>query len=152
MRARALAHLWDHDHEGLHRGLARADGERDRLVEIRRVRKLGRRERVDLHPRAVLESRHSEEGWRKGSTCVGARSLWRNDRRRVGAGARRGAGRTLEMSVPSRNAMVWSMTASRARIQLMLPRRVLISPLCPSERNGCASGHLGIVLVEKRRW
>ena len=42
--------------------------------------------------------------------------------------------------------------ASRARIQLMLPRRVLISPLWAMKRYGCASGHDGNVLVEKRWW
>lgn len=36
---------------------------------------------------------------------------------------------------------------SRALTQLMFPRRVLISPLCPSMRIGCARGHLGIVFV-----
>ena len=40
--------------------------------------------------------------------------------------------------------------ASRARIQLRLPRNVLISPLCAMYRYGCASGHDGNVLVEKR--
>src|SRR5687767_821611 len=41
-------------------------------------------------------------------------------------------------------------SASRARIQLILPRSVLISPLCATKRNGCASGQDGKVLVEKR--
>ena len=40
--------------------------------------------------------------------------------------------------------------ASRACIRLRLPRTVLISPLCATKRNGCASGHEGNVLVEKR--
>jgi len=39
---------------------------------------------------------------------------------------------------------------SRARIQLALPLRVLISPLCPSIRMGCARCHAGNVLVLKR--
>ena len=43
-----------------------------------------------------------------------------------------------------------SSVASRARIQLRLPRAVLISPLWATNRNGCASGQLGNVLVEKR--
>ena len=38
--------------------------------------------------------------------------------------------------------------ASRARIQLRLPRTVLISPLCATYRYGCASGQDGNVLVE----
>jgi hypothetical protein len=38
--------------------------------------------------------------------------------------------------------------ASRARIQLRLPAMVLISPLCASMRNGCASDQFGKVLVE----
>ena len=33
-------------------------------------------------------------------------------------------------------------------IQLQLPEIVLISPLCASIRNGCASFHVGKVLVE----
>ena len=33
-------------------------------------------------------------------------------------------------------------------IQFLLPRIVLISPLCASVRNGCASHHCGKVLVE----
>ena len=39
---------------------------------------------------------------------------------------------------------------SRARIQLTLPRSVLISPLCAIMRYGCASSQLGNVFVEKR--
>ncbi len=39
---------------------------------------------------------------------------------------------------------------SRARIQLMLPISVLISPLWAITRNGCASSQLGNVFVEKR--
>ena len=41
-------------------------------------------------------------------------------------------------------------SASRARIQLRLPITVLISPLWAMNRNGCDSGQLGNVLVEKR--
>ena len=41
---------------------------------------------------------------------------------------------------------------SRARIQLTLPRSVLISPLCAIMRYGCASSQLGNVFVEKREW
>ncbi len=37
---------------------------------------------------------------------------------------------------------------SRARIQLRLPRIVLISPLCAMNRYGCASGQDGNVFVE----
>jgi hypothetical protein len=33
-------------------------------------------------------------------------------------------------------------------IQFLLPRIVLISPLCARHRNGCASHHCGKVLVE----
>ncbi|MCY1444991.1 hypothetical protein D9M71_614870 [compost metagenome] len=40
----------------------------------------------------------------------------------------------------------------RAWAQLRLPVMVLISPLCASRRNGWASGHFGMVLVEKRWW
>ena len=38
-------------------------------------------------------------------------------------------------------------TASRERIQLRLPSKVLISPLCATIRNGCARNQLGEVLV-----
>src|SRR5471032_2031491 len=38
----------------------------------------------------------------------------------------------------------------RACIQLMLPRKVLISPLCEMYRYGCARPQDGKVLVEKR--
>ncbi len=38
----------------------------------------------------------------------------------------------------------------RAAAQLRLPEIVLISPLWAKRRKGCASGHLGMVLVEKR--
>ena len=41
---------------------------------------------------------------------------------------------------------------SRARIQLMLPRTVLISPLWAIIRYGWASSQLGNVLVENREW
>ena len=41
-------------------------------------------------------------------------------------------------------------TPSRLSIQLRLPRIVLISPLCPNRRNGCARLQVGNVLVEKR--
>ena len=39
---------------------------------------------------------------------------------------------------------------SRAAIQVRLPRRALISPLCARWRKGCASSQVGKVLVEKR--
>jgi hypothetical protein len=42
--------------------------------------------------------------------------------------------------------------ASRACIQFWLPCTVLISPLCATNRYGCASGHDGKVLVENREW
>jgi hypothetical protein len=41
---------------------------------------------------------------------------------------------------------------SLARIQLMLPLRVLISPLWAIRRNGWARSQLGKVLVENREW
>ena len=43
-------------------------------------------------------------------------------------------------------------TLLRACAQRRLPSMVLISPLCASRRNGCASGQRGSVLVEKRWW
>ena len=45
---------------------------------------------------------------------------------------------------------VTSMRPSRASIQLELPLRVLISPLCPIMCSGCARSQLGNVFVEKR--
>ena len=41
-------------------------------------------------------------------------------------------------------------TLSLAFIHPLLPLMVLISPLCASNRKGCASFHFGKVLVEKR--
>src|SRR5260370_30254823 len=53
---------------------------------------------------------------------------------------------------PSLDAGMRSLAsiASRARIQLRLPRMVLISPLCATYRYGWASGQDGNVLVENR--
>ena len=45
-----------------------------------------------------------------------------------------------------------SNSASRALIQLMLPRRVLISPLWEIIRYGWASFQLGNVFVLNREW
>ena len=42
--------------------------------------------------------------------------------------------------------------AARAIAQLRLPSMVFISPLWARNRNGCASGQRGMVLVEKRWW
>ena len=42
----------------------------------------------------------------------------------------------------------WAMRGSCAFIQLILPRSVLISPLCASMRKGWASHQVGKVLVE----
>ena len=53
-------------------------------------------------------------------------------------------------SRPSHTGCV--MSASLDAIQLRLPWRVLISPLWPRKRMGCAKGHFGTVLVEKRLW
>ena len=58
-------------------------------------------------------------------------------------------------AAPSRRSSPKSSDAScdsRARIQLTLPRSVLISPLCAISRYGCASSQLGNVFVEKREW
>ena len=62
-----------------------------------------------------------------------------------------------EPSVLTSGANVWrsgskgdSNLEVRARDQLRLPSIVLISPLCASMRNGCASGQRGKVFVEKR--
>ncbi len=58
-------------------------------------------------------------------------------------------GRTLARSSPNASE---ASCDSRARIQLTLPRSVLISPLWASIRYGWASGQLGKVFVEKREW
>jgi hypothetical protein len=54
-------------------------------------------------------------------------------------------GLTVASSAPKASAV---MRISWLRIQLALPRRVLISPLWASIRNGWASRHSGKVLVE----
>ena len=54
-------------------------------------------------------------------------------------------GSTLSSSAPRTGEY---MFGSRARIQLTLPRRVLISPLWMIRRLGCARSQLGVVLVE----
>ncbi len=61
------------------------------------------------------------------------------------AGVQTGKSRRM---LPGRFGLASS--ASRACIQFLLPRIVLISPLWAMNRNGCASGQDGKVLVEKR--
>jgi len=56
-------------------------------------------------------------------------------------------GYSRSRSPPSRSL---ASNASRARIQFRLPITVLISPLWATNRNGCANGQLGNVLVENR--
>ena len=58
-------------------------------------------------------------------------------------------GRSLPMSAPK-----WGLRNfdCRARIQLTLPRRVLISPLWALSRKGWARSQRGRTLVEKRAW
>ncbi|MNE60144.1 hypothetical protein D3C80_1552730 [compost metagenome] len=57
-------------------------------------------------------------------------------------------------SGPSSSRSIRSLVnlVRRAWAQLRLPVMVLISPLWARKRNGCASGHFGKVLVEKRWW
>ncbi len=57
----------------------------------------------------------------------------------------RTTGSTLHRSSPKSSD---ASCDSRARIQLTLPRSVLISPLCAIIRYGCASSQLGNVFVE----
>ena len=64
-------------------------------------------------------------------------------------GRRRSAARSCR---GRRRAPVLAMPCWRARIQLTLPRSVLISPLWQIRRNGCARSQVGNVLVEKRWW
>ena len=56
------------------------------------------------------------------------------------------------MPLPSLEGGIRSLASivSRARIQLLLPRTVLISPLCATYRYGWARGQDGNVLVENR--
>ena len=112
----------------------------------------------------VVEVRELRRGRRAGpSTAAGSSSSSRAGCERPesseqledaveggGVGApRRSSGRQRSSSSP-RGAD--SSTASRARIQLALPRSVLISPLWETQRSGWASSQLGAVLVEKREW
>ena len=52
--------------------------------------------------------------------------------------------------------LAWVGVGRRGDLQWISPMSPLylpyISPLCASMRIGCARGHLGTVLVEKRRW
>ena len=52
----------------------------------------------------------------------------------------------MSSTVPANSSC--AMRGSWLFIQLTLPRSVLISPLCASTRNGCASRQVGKVLVE----
>jgi hypothetical protein len=53
-----------------------------------------------------------------------------------------------EAALHVRRRTAGSRNAPLARaIMLMLPRSVLISPLCARNRKGCASGHVGSVFV-----
>ena len=70
-----------------------------------------------------------------------------NDAESLAPGVQIGKSRSRSPGITS-----LASSASRARIQLRLPITVLISPLCAMKRNGCASGQLGNVLVEKREW
>src|SRR6476619_4604649 len=63
------------------------------------------------------------------------------------SGVQIGKTRSMALSSPKRSETSWD---SRAAIQLRLPLTVLISPLCATERYGCASGHDGKVFVENR--
>ena len=58
-------------------------------------------------------------------------------------------GNSFDSSLP--NSLL-STTPSRACIQFMLPRSVLISPLWLMNRIGWARSHEGNVLVENREW
>ncbi len=58
-------------------------------------------------------------------------------------------GKSCDSWAPNRSLRT---TPSRARIQLMLPRNVLISPLWARKWKGWASSHEGKVLVENREW
>ncbi len=62
--------------------------------------------------------------------------------------SRIGSSRSIPRPPESRGIRSVASSASRARIQLRLPRTVLISPLCAMNRYGWASGQDGNVLVE----
>ena len=71
----------------------------------------------------------------------------RVERRGVATSARRRSGTA---SAGRRRSSSERSCGSRARIQLALPRTVLISPLCARKLNGCARSQVPSVLVEKR--
>ncbi len=56
-------------------------------------------------------------------------------------------GRILSISLSNSGV---DMVSSRASMRSILPRMVLISPLCKMMRLGCARSQDGFVLVEKR--
>ena len=64
--------------------------------------------------------------------------------------SRTGSSRSSPRPSASRPMRSEASSASRARIQLRLPRIVLISPLCAMYRYGWASGQDGKVFVENR--
>uniref|UniRef100_A0A0A9ERY2 Uncharacterized protein n=1 Tax=Arundo donax TaxID=35708 RepID=A0A0A9ERY2_ARUDO len=57
-------------------------------------------------------------------------------------------GRSIDSSSFVRPSFSLSMRPSRAVIQFLFPLRVLISPLWPKTRIGCARSQLGKVFVE----
>jgi len=57
-------------------------------------------------------------------------------------------GRSFDISSLDRPSSLHFKRPSRAFIQFLFPLRVLISPLCPKTRIGCARSQLGKVFVE----
>ena len=130
-----------------------AVGERDRGGAVPRLHQAasGRR-RSPSGPRAGRPgpgrppgSSSSPRAGGCGRPARAARARCRTWRSRCRPGARPGS--TLCRSSPNSSE---ASCDSRARIQLMLPRSVLISPLWAIIRYGCASSQLGNVFVEKR--
>ena len=70
-------------------------------------------------------------------------STWSNDAESDASGVQIGDNRSRSPGI-----LALASFASRACMRLRFPRTVLISPLCATKRNGCASGQDGNVLVE----
>ena len=76
--------------------------------------------------------------------CSSSRT-WSKDAESEAVGVQIGDSRARSPGI-----LLLASIASLACMRLRLPRTVLISPLCATNRKGCASGHDGKVFVENR--
>ena len=135
--------------------ITRAVGERDRRGAVPRLHQAGvegvealaARRACRRGPRRPPGSSSSSRAAASGRRARAARARCRTSPSREPPG--RTTGSTFCRSSPKSSE---ASCDSRARIQLTLPRSVLISPLWAIIRYGCASSQLGKVLVEKREW